>query len=158
MLSDSNPVVSYGSLNDENMNQIISPMFFSISLWILSLGVNGLRASYNQAAVSIHFSLIPFYTSPSFHFSYWQPCCPRSSLPLGLFIPAFSSAQNAFIDFHVGDLSSFRPQFRCYLLRPSLTSGCAILQPLSHYHVLFIAFIWNYLMFCVFTYLLSFFH
>lgn len=34
--------------------------------------------------------------------------------------------------FHVCGLSSsFRPQFRCHRLRPSLTSGCAILQSLS---------------------------
>lgn len=60
---------------------------------------------------------------------------------------------DAFIDFHVDGLSSsFEAQFRCHLLRPSLTSSCAILQSLCHYH--FIAFIWNY--FCVYFFIVSF--
>jgi len=61
---------------------------------------------------------------------------------------------DAFIDFHMDDMSSsFEAQFRCHLLRPSLTSSCAILQSLSHYH--FIAFIWSYVL-CVYLFIVSF--
>ena len=61
-------------------------------------------------------------------------------------------------DLHMDELSSsFGSQLRCHL-RPSLTSGCAILQSLPNYHVLFIELIANCIMLYVLTCLLSLFY
>lgn len=94
---------------------------FYCTLNLFSL--SGLMAPYYQATVSKQ--SFSFYFS---HFAAHDLSCLWDFLYLLFPLPDSYALKT----FHVCGLSSsFRPQFRCHRLRPSMTSGCTILQSLS---------------------------
>lgn len=90
---------------------------------------SGLRAPYNQTTVSYPLPSLP--SSLLIHFSCLVTLSSTVIPVFGTLYFLFPQPGKTLIDRHLNDLSSpFGPQFRCHLLRPSLTSSCAILQPL----------------------------